>query len=202
MDFFKIAVILGMVVSAVLQAQNPTVQPTVPQVPGYAPAQPQPGYAPQSQQAQPGYVPQQQPQQQGNLPKRPSPADLQLSPQEGAALEQAYADTANVAAQWLKMIDDGKYGESWDFASQLFQFTLKRKEWEVAEEKLRAPMGRLISRQLVLQAPAKDPKNLPKGDYMVLEYKASFANRPEVSELVTMIKESDGKWRVLTYQAA
>lgn len=198
MDFFKLAILVGMLTSAVLQAQSPYKQPTVPQVPGYAP-QPQPGM---TAQPQPGMTAQPQPGMTAQpLPGAANPQS-QLPPQEAAALQQSYEDTANVAAQWLKLIDDGKYGESWDYASQLFQFTLKKSEWEIAEQKVRAPMGRLISRQLVLQAPAKDPHNLPKGDYMVLQYKASFSNRPEVRELVTMIKESDGKWRVLTYQAA
>lgn len=184
MDFFKLAILAGMLASALLQAQTSTAQPTVPGQPGYAP--PQPSYTPQQQ----TYAP--QPQAGVNQP--PQQAD--------AALQQAFEDTANVAAQWLKLIDDGRYGDSWDYASQTFQFTIKRGEWEVAEQKLRGPMGRLINRQLVQQLPAKDPKGLPAGDYMVLAYKSSFSNRPDVRELITMVKESDGKWRVLTYQAA
>lgn len=196
MDLFKLAIILGMVASAVLQAQSPYATQATPPQPGMAP---QPGYVPQ----QPSYV-QQQPtygqQQPGMVPAHTQ--GQESITQGGPALQAAFEDTANVAAQWLKLIDDGKYADSWDYASQTFQFTIKKNEWIVAEEKLRQPMGRLLNRQLMQQLPAKDPKGLPAGDYMVLAYKSSFSNRPDVRELVTMVKESDGKWRVLTYQAA
>lgn len=207
MDIFKLAIILGMVASAVLQAQNPygrIEQPTMPQAPGQ-PSYAMPGQQAGFMQAQQGQVQASQAQASQGNPGGLTIQDLQqkgLSPQEAAALLQSYADTANVAAQWLKLLDDGQYGQSWDYASQNFQYTVKKGEWETAEQKLRGPMGRLISRELIQQLPAKDPKGLPRGDYMVLGYKSSFSNRPEVRELVTMIKESDGQWRVLTYQAA
>lgn len=133
-----------------------------------------------------------------------SPGTVQqpLDAQAQAALDKDLADTASVAAQWLKLIDDGKYGDSWDFGSKTFQFTIKRDEWVKAQEKLRQPLGKLSSRKLIEQRTAKNPKGLPAGDYMVLYYKSSFSNRPEANELVTMVRESDGNWRVLTYHAS
>lgn len=194
MKFFKLSIILGMVASATLQAQY-TQEIPAQQVPSAR----QPVYAPQpvsgqpqvqASQGNPGHLTVEQLQQAG------------LSQQDAVWLMQAFDDTANVAAQWLKLLDDGRYNDSWDYASQIFQFTIKKDEWNKAQQKLRAPFGRLISRQLVQQSPAKDPKGLPKGNYMVLGYQSSFSNRPQVRELVTMVIESDGKWRVLTYQAA
>lgn len=130
---------------------------------------------------------------------------VQQAPQEKkeqAQLDQDLADTANVSSQWLKLIDEGKYGESWDYGSKTFQFTIKRDEWVKAEEKLRKPLGSYVSRKLIEQRTAKNPKGLPAGDYMVLYYKSSFSNRPEANELITMVRESDGKWRVLTYHVS
>lgn len=197
MKLFKSAIILGIAASAALHAQYPYVQQSPVQ---QAPAQQgvrQPGPQPvsgqtqvQASQGNPGHLTVEQLQQAG------------LSQQDAVGLLTAYDDTANVAAQWLKLLDDGRYDDSWDYASPIFQFTIKKNEWNKAQQKLRAPFGRLISRQLVQQMPAKDPKGLPKGDYMVLGYQSAFSNRPEVRELVTMVKDSDGKWRVLTYQAA
>jgi len=160
------------------------------------PAAPAPAVQPIPQQ-QPAQQPaQQQAQQQQDTAAQPLDAKAQ------AQLDTDLADTANVAGQWLKLIDDGKYGDSWDYGSQTFKFTIKRDEWIKAEEKLRQPLGRLVSRKLVEQRTAKNPKGLPQGDYMVLYFKSSFSNRPEANELVTMVRESDGKWRVLTYHAS
>ncbi len=110
--------------------------------------------------------------------------------------------SAQAADQWLRLMDEGKYGDSWDAASNIFRFTIKRDEWIKAQEKLRQPLGQVISRKLVEQRVAKDPKGLPQGDYMVLYYKTQFANRPNASELITMVLSTDGKWKVLTYHSS
>lgn len=139
------------------------------------------------------------------LPQEAAPQQQQsqqTSPQD-IAREQVNLQASAVAADnWLKYIDAGKYGESWDAASNIFRFTIKRDEWIKAEDKLRKPFGRMISRQLVEQRPAKNPQGLPEGDYMVLLYKSSFQEHPQVNELVTMVLSTDGQWKVLTYQAS
>jgi cell division protein FtsL len=43
--------------------------------------------------------------------------------------EQNLKATAEAADQWLKLMDEGKYGESWDAGSNIFRFTIKRDEW-------------------------------------------------------------------------
>lgn len=115
--------------------------------------------------------------------------------------QKILADNAADALRWLTLIDQGRYGESWDAASKTFQLTINRNEWIKAEEKLRKPLGAVVARQLLQQLPKQNPKGLPEGYYMVLVYQTDFANRPKANELVTMVLESDGRWRVLTYQA-
>ncbi len=120
-----------------------------------------------------------------------------------AAIEQENMRLSRIAAdEWLKFMDAGQYGESWDAGSNIFRFTIKRDEWIKAEDKLRRPLGALVSRTLVEQRPAKNPKGLPAGDYMVLFYKTSFQNRPDAKELITMVLSTDGKWKVLTYHSS
>lgn len=130
-------------------------------------------------------------------PAPAAPQQQQLTPEE----QKILADNAADALRWLALIDQGRYAESWDAASKTFQLTIKRDEWVKAEEKLRRPLGAVVSRTLLQQLPKQNPKGLPEGYYMVLVYQTDFANRPKANELVTMALESDGKWRVLTYQA-
>lgn len=120
-----------------------------------------------------------------------------LTPEE----QQFMEDNAAASLSWLKLIDAGNYAGSWDAASTTFKLTIKRDEWVKAMEKLRKPLGTVVSRTLLQQLPKQNPKGLPEGYYMVLVYQTDFSDRPKANELVTMILESDRKWRVLTYTA-
>lgn len=129
-------------------------------------------------------------------------ADTQSQTQ--AAPEQTVNDADLMAAalaseNWLKLIDDHKYGESWDASSRIMQGTIKRAEWVQAMDSLRKPFGKVTSRTVLDQRTAKDPKGLPQGDYMVMFYSTNFANKQSAHELVTLFKEG-GTWKVLTYQ--
>lgn len=115
---------------------------------------------------------------------------------------QDLRDSLAAAESWLKIVDSGNYGDSWSAASNTFKFTIKKDEWIKAEDKLRKPLGKLISRKMIEQRPAKNPKGLPAGDYMVIYFKTSYSNRPEANELVTLVKSDDGVWRVLTYHSS
>jgi hypothetical protein len=107
---------------------------------------------------------------------------------------------AEAADRWLKLMDQGKYGESWDISSNIFRYKLKKDEWIKAATKLRAPVGRMISRQLMNEIPKKNPTGLPEGLYMVLAYRSSFSNRPRAIELVTMVLSTNDQWKVLYYE--
>lgn len=101
---------------------------------------------------------------------------------------------------WLGLIDKGSYGESWEKGSLMFRNTIKKEEWIKAMDKVRKPIGSLLDRTNLDIRTSKDPQGLPSGDYMVYVYESSFAHKKSAHELVTLVQESDGRWRVLTYQ--
>ncbi len=109
-------------------------------------------------------------------------------------------DSAEVSKAFVELLDSQDYTKSWSSASSYFQATIPQQDWTVMMEKLRKPLGKLLSREISDQRTAKDPANLPKGDYMVFFYRSKFANKENVYELVTLVKE-DGVWKVLTYQS-
>jgi Protein of unknown function (DUF4019) len=122
-----------------------------------------------------------------------------LSP---AAADNVAADaqaTATTALAWLNLLDHGQYVDSWNAGALTFQLTISQSEWNKAMEKLRKPLGDLTSRKLLEQRIAENPKGLPAGEYMVLYYQTAFSNRPNANELITMQKQQDGNWKVLTY---
>ena len=106
----------------------------------------------------------------------------------------------NASEQWLILIDKGKYAESWRQGSIVFQRTIPVDRWIGLVKSTRRPLGNVISRKVLDQRTAKDPKGLLPGDYMVLFYDTSFSKKGVAHELVTLVLEKDGQWRVLTYQ--
>ncbi len=117
-------------------------------------------------------------------------------PARGAPAEKA----AEAAAQsWLAMVDAGKYGESWDAAAALFKGALSRSQWEGALEKVRRPLGRLVSRKLGGAKYTTDLPNAPAGEYVVIQYETTFENKSGAIETITPMKDRDGTWRVSGY---
>ncbi len=114
--------------------------------------------------------------------------------------EQGLARSSDAATQWLKYLDSRNYDGSWKAGSLTFKLTIPQKHWVTLLDSIRKPLGDVISRKLLEQRVSKNPKGLPKGDYMVLFYETAFSKKSQAHELITMVQESDGNWRVLTYQ--
>jgi Protein of unknown function (DUF4019) len=109
---------------------------------------------------------------------------------------QALAQKA--AAEWLALLDAGKYGESWDVADQTFKQVFTRKDWE-SKLKARAALGKNISRKVTKSELLKDPPHGPPGEYVAIRYQSSFENLQSAVELVIPKLNEDGKWRVSNY---
>jgi hypothetical protein len=65
-------------------------------------------------------------------------------------------------------------------------------------EKARAVTGALLSRELIDAGYATTVPGAPDGQYVVLHYSASFANRQEAVETMTLAF-AKGYWRVSGY---
>lgn len=108
-------------------------------------------------------------------------------------------EAAKTAAEYVQLLDQRRYADSWGTGSLIFQRTISQKEWTVALDLARSRLGRAKERTLKDERIAWDPKGLPKGAYMVVEYDTSFEKAPNSGELLTLRLEN-GKWKVLTYQ--
>jgi hypothetical protein len=115
------------------------------------------------------------------------------------APSEAEKATESAAQSWLSLVDAGKYGESWDAAASLFRSALSREQWIQALEKVRRPLGKVLSRKLRGAKHATDLPNAPKGEYVVIQYDTDFAGRSGAVETITPMKESEGRWRVSGY---
>jgi len=103
------------------------------------------------------------------------------------------------AEKWLVLVDAGKYAESWKTAAGYFQTAVTQDQWEHAIVAVRKPLGDLVSRKLKSAHYTKSLPGAPDGEYVVLQFDTSFANKKEAVETVTPMLDKDGKWKVSGY---
>jgi hypothetical protein len=108
-------------------------------------------------------------------------------------------EAQKAAEQWLSLVDDGHFAESWKTAAAYFQAAVPQELWERQLGAVRKPLGKLISRKLKTAKHTKSLPGAPDGDYVVLQFETSFENKKEAIETVTPMLEKDGAWRVSGY---
>jgi len=125
---------------------------------------------------------------------------------ERAEPQQADADTAAAeraavaaAEEWLGLVDQGQYAASWDEAAALFRQAVPRARWETTVESVRAPLGKLLSRQLRDATFRTSLPGAPAGQYVVIRFAADFDGGKSAIETITPRLEDDGTWRVSGY---
>lgn len=119
----------------------------------------------------------------------------------GTAIAQdPRASAAQAAARdWLVLIDRGDAPASWNAASKKFQDAMPLSGWADVLRKERVPLGAVRSRAALKTSFQKQFPGVPEGDYALVGFETSFANRPQGHETVTLEREDDGNWRVVGY---
>jgi hypothetical protein len=105
----------------------------------------------------------------------------------------------DAAAQWLALVDSGQYAESWFQASSFFRGTMSKEQWKDALDKVRAPLGKVESRQLKSATYTTKVPNAPAGEYVIIQNDTNFERVPRMVETITLMLEKDGKWKVSGY---
>ena len=104
----------------------------------------------------------------------------------------------SAALDWLSYVDGGEYVTSWSHAGAAFKKQLTPQAWEDAVSAARTPLGALRGRGLKGARYATSLPGAPDGEYVVLQFDASFANKATGVETVTAVLEG-GVWRVVGY---
>jgi hypothetical protein len=113
--------------------------------------------------------------------------------------QRAEEKALGAAETWLALIDNGRYSESWETTAVLFRNAVTKEQWERALNAARKPLGRLIARRLKSKQYATSLPGAPDGEYVVIQYEASFENKKVAVETVTPMLDEDGNWRVSGY---
>ncbi|HCH3381920.1 TPA: DUF4019 domain-containing protein [Vibrio parahaemolyticus] len=111
-----------------------------------------------------------------------------------------FAQTKSIdvtTSEWLSLIDNQHYGESWDSTGSLFRSQISKGEWVAAVSALRAKIGNLESRSLTTTTSMKSLPNVPDGEYVVIQYQTIFSGK-QSTETLTLYKSKTG-WVVIGY---
>ena len=113
--------------------------------------------------------------------------------------QAAIRAATSAAPQWLGLVDDRKYDESWDAASSYLQNALSKEQFAQKLAAARNPLGKVVTRDLKSAQYATSLPGAPDGQYVVIRYASSFENKKSAIETVTPKLDEDGKWRVSGY---
>ena len=106
---------------------------------------------------------------------------------------------AAAASPWLALVDSGQYAESWFQASSDFRGAASKEQWIDALHTVRAPLGKLVSRQLKSASYTTKLPNARPAEYVVIQYDTSYEKAPGMLEVVVMVMEKNGAWKVSGY---
>ncbi len=114
------------------------------------------------------------------------------APPPVVASETVNPELVEVARQWLGLVDQSRWDESYRATAPAFRKLNTVQVWAAASERVRVPLGAVQSRVFLSQ------ENLPAppAGYEVVKFRTSFANKADATETVTLDHEG-GSWRVV-----
>lgn len=101
------------------------------------------------------------------------------------------SEVVRSAREWLVLGDQGRWKDGWLGTATSFRTVNSAKKWAEVQEQVRVPLGAVVSRTALSQENVPAP---PAG-VEVVKFRTSFANKAEVTETLTLVRE-DGAWRV------
>jgi Protein of unknown function (DUF4019) len=116
-----------------------------------------------------------------------------------ASDEHPEAAATSAAVAWLALVDAGNYAQSWNAAAARFRQRVPQEQWQSIAARARGPFGALKSRVVQSATFKHTLPGAPDGEYVVIRFAASFANKAAAIETVTPMKDDDGTWRVAGY---
>ena len=105
-----------------------------------------------------------------------------------AMSETMAGDAAQV---WLELGDAGRWDEAYAGTSASFQHLNTGARWSEVSQRVRAPLGALVSRVLI----GEDDVPTPPRGARIVKFRTSFANKPAAIETLALVREG-GSWKV------
>jgi hypothetical protein len=120
-----------------------------------------------------------------------TPAFSQAAPAKKSTITASTPAPDDRARQWLVLVDDKNYAQSWTESGKAFQGRQKADAWAKDAAITRTPLGAVASRGL-------KSIDLSRGNIAVIRYDTVFAHKAAAVETVTLAFEN-GSWSVTDY---
>jgi hypothetical protein len=120
-----------------------------------------------------------------------APALAQASPARASTITAATPTPDDRARQWLVLVDDKNYAQSWSEAGKAFQNRQKADAWASDATAKRESFGAVASRDL-------KSVDLGRSNIAVVRYTTVFAHKAPTVETVTLAFDNGG-WSVTDY---
>ncbi len=112
---------------------------------------------------------------------------------------QAEAAATSAAESWLVLVEDEKYGDTWDETAAIFKKAISREDWIQALQSVREPLKKTLNREIQSCTYRISLPNVPDGEYVIIQYETSFENKKSATETITLALEKNDTWRVAGY---
>jgi serine/threonine-protein kinase len=142
---------------------------------------------------------------------QPTPAPQQPPAAQGTQGTQGTASTpveeqdlvlaTQIAEQWLALVDQGKFADSWTYTSRYFQTNMPQEKWVQTLTAAQQQLGKAANRQMTGRESRENIQGAPPGQYILVGYATDFERKPGLLETVTFIREDD-TWKVIGYSAS
>ena len=81
------------------------------------------------------------------LKAEPQSKDAKAGLEKAQQASEAVKPATDAAEKWLKLVDAGKYGGSWDAAAAYFRKAVTKDAWTKQVTAARKPLGKMLSRK-------------------------------------------------------
>ena len=115
----------------------------------------------------------------------------------GAAPQSLQPELAS-ANNWLGLVDAKRWDDSWAAAGSLFKSRMPEAHWASTIAPVREPLGAVSSRAVKSVAKSTSLPGAPDGEYEVVQFQTTFANKANAIETVVLSHEASG-WKVDGY---
>jgi Protein of unknown function (DUF4019) len=115
------------------------------------------------------------------------------------AMIKPTTDGKGAAMKWLRLVDEGAYGKSWDLAAKSFKSRMTKAGWVAGMKKFRARYGKLRSRKFKDSIFALNPPGFDPGEHETLRFTINLSRQGRATEVVSMDLQPNGEWRVSGY---
>jgi hypothetical protein len=122
-------------------------------------------------------------------------------PQYSKKPDQQRIDDSTIAAMnFLELVDQGDYEQSWQVAADYLKQQVPLEQWKEKIIAVRTAAGKNISRKEKSNFYTKEQREgLPAGEYIVYVFASKFENAADVTETITVMLGTDDIWRVAGY---